>query len=721
MFLSRCLSPWLSRFLGAAFALLTMLLAGAPARASDDFLDPAVAFQVSARALPDKKVELVYKIAPGYYLYRERFKFDSPDAKLAPPQIPNGLKHYDTALEQQVEIYHDQVVVVLPVTSAGKTFTIDATHQGCAEKGLCYPPQPRVVKVSMKSFGGDADSAQVTTADAGGSDGSPGSPVVAAIAPAPVVAPNNAAVSVAPNGAGATSLRDSVLGIGAAGANAGQAASAAAAGATVSLATARGSDDGANAPASTRRAAPSTGDDNPLTAALRGGKLWLVVSIGFGLGLLMSMTPCVLPMLPILSSIIVGQGKGVTPARGLMLSASYSLGMALVYTALGIAAGLAGQGLAAFLQQPAVLVSFGLLLAVLSLSMFGVYELQLPAVLRDRLNAASQSISGGQIGGVFAMGLISALIVSPCVTAPLATVLLYISQTHDAALGGTALFAMAAGMSVPLLIVGTSAGSLLPRSGAWMERVKHVFGLLLLAMGIYIAQPAMPGLLAMILWGTLLVLGAASLGAFEPVPAGSAHPGGARLLRGVGLLLALLGVLQFVGIASGGRDPAQPLSVFAQGRALASAGADAASPDVASTSGATDSAGGAGSIGAGAAPGEPAFARVVSVAELDQRLQSADRPVMLDFYADWCVSCKEMEKVTFVAPAVKAKLTHAILLRADVTANTPEDRALLKRFDLFGPPGIILFDAHGHEVPGARVIGFQDSERFAASLTDAGL
>jgi thiol:disulfide interchange protein DsbD len=406
------------------------------------------------------------------------------------------------------------------------------------------------------------------------------------------------------------------------------------------------------------------------------------------------------PMLPILSSIIVGQGGKVTAARGLGLAATYSLGMALVYTALGVVAGLVGQGFAGFLQSPPVLVAFGALLVVLSLSMFGFYELQLPAAWRDRLSARNEKLSGGQLGGVFGMGVLSALIVSPCVSAPLVGALVYIGQTRDAVLGGSALFAIAAGMSVPLLLLGTSAGTLLPRSGPWMERVKQVFGLVLLGVAIYIVQPVLPGLAAMIAWGTLLVLGAASLGAFEPVHPGP-HHGAARLMKGFGLVLALLGVLQFVGLAAGGRDPAQPLSPFALARAEAPASGLAARD-------------------AGSA-GEPRFDRVVSVAELDQRLQVAGRPVMLDFYADWCVSCKEMEKETFIDPAVKAKLAKAVLLRADVTANTPDDRALLKRFNLFGPPGLIFFDAQGREVEPARVVGFQDSERFVASLGVAGL
>ena len=664
------------RTLWALAALLATLLGAVPARADDAFLDPAVAFQLSAKALADKRVELTYKIAPGYYLYRERFKFSSPDAKLGEPQIPPGKKHYDTALEQNVETYHDQVVVVLPVLSGGKTITIAATHQGCAEKGLCYPPQPRTVDVTMKAFGAADDSATVAAV----ADDTSSGPVPGTVVTLPSDKPAGG-MSVALGASSATdTLRSGLLG----GATPADAASAS-----------------ANAPAATTPAvdaAPAAApqdDDSRLASALRGGRLALIVPLFFVAGLLLSLTPCVLPMVPILSSIIVGQGESVTRWRGFTLALAYALGMALLYTALGVAAGLLGEGLAAWLQKPWVLASFAALLVLLSLSMFGLYELQMPAALRDGLSSRGNGLRGGQYAGVFAMGGISALVVSPCVAAPLAAALLHISQTGDAVLGGLALFVLAMGMSVPLLLVGASAGALLPRAGAWMEQVKHVFGLLLIAVAIYTVQPVLAPLVAMIAWGVLLIVGGASLGAFEPVAAG-AHVGVARMVKGFGLVLALLGVLQFVGIASGGRDPAEPLARLAQA--------------------ATGATGAVAATNAG-----PRFDRVASVAELDQRLQSAGRPVMLDFYADWCVSCKEMESQTFVDPGVHAQLDRAVLLRADVTANNADDRALLKRFHLFGPPGIILFDAQGHELEAMRVVGFQDAKRFSSSLAAAGL
>ncbi len=660
----------------ASFVLLLTLLPFMPARAADDFLDPDQAFQLSVRVLDAKRLELSYKVAPGYYLYRERFKFASPDAKLGEPQIPPGKKHYDTALEQNVETYHDGVVVVLPIASAGKAFTLNATHQGCADKGLCYPPQPRTVAVTLKAFGADADSARVMpNAD----DAAPTGVV------APVTAPAPGGMSVAPGGQ-ADPLRSAVLG--------GNNAPVAAASPPPSSSAATLLPPIPAAPASVAQAAAA--DDSQLASALRGGRLALIVPLFFVAGLLLSLTPCVLPMVPILSSIIVGQGESVTRWRGFTLALAYALGMALLYTALGVAAGLLGEGLAAWLQKPWVLASFAALLVLLSLSMFGFYELQLPSALRDGLSSRGGRMRGGQYAGVFAMGGISALVVSPCVAAPLAAALLHISQTGDAVLGGLALFVLAMGMSVPLLLVGASAGALLPRAGGWMEQVKHVFGLLLIAVAIYTVQPVLAPLAAMAAWGVLLIVGGASLGAFEPVTAG-AHAGVARVVKGLGLVLALLGALQFVGIVSGGRDPAQPLARLAQARTSAG--------DAAATS--TDAG--------------PHFDRVTSVADLDQRLQTAGRPVMLDFYADWCVSCKEMEAQTFVDPAVHAKLDKALLLRADVTANSDDDRALLKRFHLFGPPGLIFFDAQGHELEAARVVGFQDAPRFTGSLAAAGL
>lgn len=343
-----------------------------------------------------------------------------------------------------------------------------------------------------------------------------------------------------------------------------------------------------------------------------GGPL-LVLASFLGFGLLLAFTPCMLPMVPILSGIIVGEGRNLGKLRALLLSLAYVLGMAVAYALAGIAAAWSGAMLAAALQNAWVLGSFALVFVALALSMFGLYELQLPGFLRQRLSSAHGRLAGGKLASVAGMGVLSAVIVSPCVAAPLAGALLYISQTRDVALGGAALFTMALGMGIPLLVVGVSEGALLPRSGPWMVRVKQVFGVVLLAVAVWIVWPVL-------------------------LPTG----------------------------------------------------------------------------------GSTRFFRVNSVAELEHKLQSPGRPVMLDFYADWCVSCKEMEALTFSDERVKAKMAGLLLLQADVTANTAEHQALLKRFRLFGPPGIVFFDPEGREVKGLRVIGYQNAERFLRTLELAG-
>jgi thiol:disulfide interchange protein DsbD len=339
-----------------------------------------------------------------------------------------------------------------------------------------------------------------------------------------------------------------------------------------------------------------------------GGPL-LVLASFLGFGLLLAFTPCMLPMLPILSGIIAGEGRQLGKLRALLLSLAYVLGMAAAYAAAGVAAAWSGTMLAAALQNVWVLGTFALVFVVLALSMFGLFELQLPGFLRHPLSSAHGRLAGGKLASVAGMGVLSAIIVSPCVAAPLAGALLYISQTRDVALGGAALFTMALGMGIPLLVVGVSEGALLPKSGPWMVRVKQLFGVLLLAVAVWIVWPVLR-------------------------PAG--------------------GGMQFV--------------------------------------------------------------RIQSVAELEQKLQSPGKPVMLDFYADWCVSCKEMEALTFSDARVKPKMAGMLLLQADVTTNTAEHKALLKRFHLFGPPGIIFFDAQGRELNGLRVIGYQSAERFLKTL-----
>jgi thiol:disulfide interchange protein DsbD len=437
-------------------------------------------------------------------------------------------------------------------------------------------------------------------------------------------------------------------------------------------------------PASTpdKASSPAAADESSRIAGLfKGDNLALVLLSFFGFGLLLSLTPCVFPMIPILSGIIVNHGHAVSHLRAFVLSLAYVLGMAVTYAAVGVAAGLSGTLLSAALQNAWVLGGFALVFVVLSLSMFGFYELQLPATLQSKVSDTANR-QGGSLPAIALMGALSALIVGPCVAAPLAGALLYIAQTGNAVLGGSALFVMALGMGAPLLLVGAFSRSLLPRSGPWMEGVKKFFGVIMLATALWLVSPVIPLWLQMLGWALLMVVPAIYLHALDPLPP-HAH-GWQRLGKGLGVMLLLGGAAMLMGVLGGAKDPLQPLG-FLRG----------ASPAVSPA---------------------PTFEKVATVADLDARLKSAGKPVMLDFYADWCVSCKEMERFTFADTQVAARMQQIVLLKADVTANSDADKELLKRFGLFGPPGIIFFDARGQEIADLRVVGFQPAQQFLPTL-----
>jgi thioredoxin:protein disulfide reductase len=418
-------------------------------------------------------------------------------------------------------------------------------------------------------------------------------------------------------------------------------------------------------------------------ARLFEGHFALILGGFFAFGLLLSFTPCVLPMLPILSGIIAGEGKSLDRPRALSLSLSYVLGMALAYAAAGVAAAFSGSLIAAALQNAWVLTAFALVFVVLAFSMFGFYELQLPGFLHHRLHSAQSRLRGGRIASVAAMGMFSAVIVSPCVAAPLAGALLYISQTRDVLLGAGALFSMALGMGVPLIALGVTEGALLPRAGAWMGAVRRFFGVLLLAVAVWVISPVLPIWTVMLAWAALFIGSAMYLRALDSLPADAS--GWWRLWKAVGVAALVVGVALIVGALSGSRDPLRPLAAL---------------------------------TGKSSAVTSPVpWQRIASLGELHEKLKAPGRPVMLDFYADWCVSCKEMEAFTFSDPKVRAQLEGMLLLQVDVTAHNEADRALLKRFSLFGPPGIIFFDAEGREISGLRVIGYQNAERFLKTLS----
>jgi thiol:disulfide interchange protein DsbD len=649
-----------------AFVILTSLFFTSVARAQQqDFLDPEKAFVLQAQMAEPGLIKLQFKIANGYYMYREQFAFklDTEVVRLGEGRFPVGQIKHDPTFDKKMELYFKEAIITLPITAWPKDlqanpFVLTVTGQGCADAGICYPPMDFVVTMQA-------------TPEAIGY-----------------------LVESLPNTLG---LFDRI--------QQGQWSELLFGGNDVGLADVLSS-----------------------TGAVE------IVLLFFVLGLLLALTPCVLPMLPILSVLLVGEQQHVSKARGFALAMGYVAGMSVIYTALGIAAGLSGAGLAAWLQTPWVLGLFALLLAVLALAMFDVYTLQMPSFIQSRLMAKNSHILGGKMSAAVLMGALSALIVGPCVAAPLAGALLYISQTGDVFLGGSALFAMAWGMGVPLLLMGASAGRLMPRAGAWMEGVKQFFGLLLLATAWWMVTPLLPTWIQILGWAVLAMFAAVLLRPFEPLTSESGLSAACR--KTLGLLLIVLSTVWILGIASGGRSLLQPLnhlsltnnsSATSAGSTAISTMAQAAGTATSNATGKQQLLGSAGSSSsnvntksAGAAQAvQPSFQLVRTVAELEALLAQSNRPVMLDFYADWCVSCKEMEAFTFVDPRVVQRMNQMLLLKVDVTANNADDRALMKKFRLFGPPGIIFFRPGGAERKDVRVVGFQDATRFAVTLDRA--
>ena len=653
----------------------------------DQFLDPDVAFVLSADAAGPGAIEARWDIAEGYYLYRDKFRFravDGSGASLGDAGFPEGMLKDDEYFGP-MEVYYGSVAALVPVAGAapGGAVDVDITYQGCADAGLCYPPITKTVSLLLPA----ALAGTGTGAGPGGGVWGFSEPGGAGVPPA---TPNVQARAVAGGVSGESGLpgSGSVPGIpglprqGAAGAVPG------ASGVPIpgTAGTVPGM-PGLPGSAMADIAPIEMPEQDRIATALMSGNRWLVVLSLFGAGLLLTFTPCVLPMVPILTSIIVGRGEALgdgaaSTRRAFALSLVYVLAMALTYTVVGVLAGLFGANLAAAFQDPWIVSAFALVFVLLALSMFGFYELQMPASWQAGLAALSHRQRGGTWAGVAVMGGLSALIVGPCVAAPLAGVLIYIGQTGDPVLGGVALFALGMGMGVPLIVAGVSAGRLLPKAGAWMNAVKAVFGVMLLAVAIYLLERVIPEPVALLLWAALFIVCAIYMGALDSLTPASG--GWRRLWKGAGLVMMVYGVLVMVGVAGGGGDLFRPL----KGIALVS--------------------------GEGAER-ELEFRRVKGIDGLNAELASAaarGQIVMFDYYADWCVSCKEMERFTFSDPEVQAALANVLLLQTDVTDNDTRDRALLDEFGLFGPPAIQFFDPDGRERRELRVVGYMDAGDF---------
>ncbi len=566
----------------------------------DELLPPEQAFQFTADIKDPNTLHVSWLAAEGYYLYREKFKLELIEAdkvKIGAYELPHGTPKEDEAFGH-VEIFHGEVSLDIPLLRSDlqeHKISLTAAYQGCADRGVCYPPMTKSVEL---------------------------------------VLPKAVTLSV--------SATDS-------------------------------------------QSQPRLSEQDQFAAHLQNKGLLMQLFIFFNAGVLLAFTPCIFPMIPILSGIIVGKGHDIGTKRAFLLSLSYVVASAMTYTVFGVLAALFGSNLQATFQQPWIIGLFSTVFILLSLSMFGFYNLDLPDFIRAKLHNSSDKHRDGSMTGAAIMGALSSLIVGPCVAAPLIGALIYIGQTGDILLGGSALFMMGMGMGTPLLLVGASAGKLLPKAGSWLNATKSVFGVIMLAVSVWMLSRILPPEITMLLWALLLILPAIYLNAIDPLPEHSS--GWRKLWKGVGIIMLAYGLLLLIGFSIGNNNPLKPL----QGFGIASA----------KTTGIQ-------------------FERIASLQELKLKIEQAkasNRPVMLDFYADWCISCKEMESYTFTDPAVKQSLTNFVVLQADVTQNSDDDKALLAKFNLIGPPAILFFNGSLEDDRSLRVVGFQDAKTFLNTLS----
>lgn len=566
-----------------------------------ELLPPDQAFQFSANLTEPNILHVSFLAAEGYYLYREKTQVlltDTDKVKLGSYTVPHGEPKEDEAFGH-VEIFHGELAFDIPLILTAiepNRITLLANYQGCADRGVCYPPMSKKVELELPR------ASELSSAN--------GSNTVVA----------------------------------------------------------------------------SLSEQDQITQALHNDSLWVTLISFLGFGLLLSLTPCVFPMIPILSGIIVGRGHKITTGRAFLLSLSYVVASAIAYTIFGVLAALFGGNLQATFQEPWVIALFSGIFILLSLSMFGFYSLELPDFIRAKLHNSSEKHRDGSVLGTAIMGALSALIVGPCVAAPLAGALIYIGQTGDVALGGGALFMMGMGMGVPLLIMGASAGKLLPKAGSWLNAINSAFGVIMLAVALWMLSRIMPPEITMLLAALLLILPAIYLSALDPLPEGSS--GWRKLWKGVGITMLAYGLLLLIGYSIGNHNPLKPLQGF--GITTAKANAEGIR-----------------------------FEKIASLEELDKKVRQANannQPVMLDFYADWCISCKEMEAYTFTDATVKQSLSNYVLLQADVTKQSEDDKALLARFNLIGPPATLFFNGSPEEIKSLRVIGYQDAKTFLKTL-----
>jgi len=599
---------------------------------SSEFLDVDEAFKLNTEIVDDEII-IKFEIADEYYMYRSRFAFGAEGAKLGEAYIPDGKKKVDEYLGD-VEVYHHNLEISVPFVAHKEDFVFIIEYQGCAEAGLCYPPEE-------KKF--------------------------------PLTATN----VVAAGGAILVNQK-----------------------ASKGKTTDSGKKTSTVTETTSKTAKPFVPKQEELSNFLSDKSILEIVLYMILLGIGLAFTPCVLPMVPILSSIIVGQGKDITTKKSFFLSLTYTQSMAIPFAIIGLLVGGASQIFGVdinsnTLQAPWFVIPAAIIFLLLSLSMFGFYELQLPSGIQNKLSNLSNNQEGGTLVGAGVMGFLSALVVSPCVTVPVAGVLLYIAQTGDAVIGGVALYSLAVGMGIPLLLVGVGGGKLLPKAGSWMNAVKAVFGVGMIAMALYITKHIIPETLNMILWSLLLIVTATYMGALS-----TAETNIAKLWKGVGLVIFAYGLLLLIGAAMGNSQLLKPLKGLSG--SFSNSSSMAGSSQVAEE--------------------KTHFIRVKTITDVERHVAKANaegKSVMFDFFAESCTACYEFEELVFPDPAVVKALENTVLVQADVTANDEEDKALMKHFSVRGLPSILFFDKNGFEDKRLRAIGLEDAEVFVQRIEAA--
>ncbi len=589
------------------------------------FLQPDEAFKPKISTTDGKTIAVEIELGDQIYLYADKVKVEDTDQK-------DGIDFKSVSMAEPVD--HDGEIafetspairIALVKTkelSGDHTVEVKLSFQGCSSAGLCYEPQEVTLRTTI-----DADA----LVQEGGSS----------ILKAPAV--KKASVEQEASEAIPESTEETAV-------------------------------------------AEIQSETDRIAQVIEGGSLWFIILSFFGFGLLLALTPCVFPMIPIISSVIVAQGEGLGTRKAFWLSVVYVLSMAAAYTIAGILAGLFGANLQAAFQTPWIITLFALIFVVLAMSMFDLFELQIPNALQSRLTRLGGKKGG--IAGVAIMGFLSALIVGPCVAAPLAGALIYIGQTGDALLGGVALFALSIGMGIPLVAVGTSAGKFMPKPGAWMDTVKSIFGVMLIGVAIWMISRILDENISMMLWGALAVFVAINIGALEPLGEACIRCGRANK-KAVGFIILLYGMSLLVGGMSGAKDPLHPLEPF-----LSSKGGVAVETAQHAT-----------------------FEKITSIEELEAILdENKGKRVLVDFYADWCTACKEFDAKTFSDEAVKTQMDRFVLVKVDLTANDDAAKAISSKYGIFGPPAILFFDESGERIKSADVVGFKEPQEFLTHL-----